>query len=158
MTSNIDCLSKFHSMTPDNQAAVRWGIWVLEGMQEELGFSERIISTDPSCPSIEKAIKLFETNGRNVTPPQVKKDVQKMVHGFFTVRAGISGNYSIATQAIMGISPLTKDILSAVLIKNGHSAEVNKVNSEELFLQALYNAETSAIEEAVLRMHSKITS
>lgn len=81
MTSNINCLSKYYSMSHNDQAAVRWGIWVLEGMQEELGFSERIISTNPSCPSIEKAIKLFETNGKNVTPPQVKEDVQKMKSG-----------------------------------------------------------------------------
>jgi len=158
MTSSVNLyLSQYNSMSTDDQAAVRWGIWVLEGMQEEPGFSERIISTNPSCPSIEKAVKLFEANGKNITPSQVKEDVHKMKHGIDAVHIGLSGKYNIATQAIMSISPLTKEILSAVLIKKGHASDAGKLGNNNLIYQAMCNHETTNIYQAVLRMYNKIT-
>lgn len=76
---SIDPTTRYRAMSEIDQASVRWGIWLFEGMRGEFDCNAKIIDTFPECPYLGMVIRLFDMNGKDILKRQeMKADIDRV--------------------------------------------------------------------------------
>lgn len=158
--SSVCFVSKLASKTVEEQNRAKWGIWVLNGMPEELEHAERIISESPKSPLIEKVIRLIEENGKALFPYMVRKETRGMLEAVDAVHSGSlikEQRVSWPTSEVLNCSELTKTILRAVLREANCEEVANTLDARPQLYRLFAEQRTKELHAALARMNKELT-
>ncbi len=101
----------------DLKAAMKWGVWILEGMpQGDTDYGQSFFDRNPYHSTISDVIQLIKDNGLNVIPSYVREEI----HSFAQLQQNKNGSHTTLLDRFHSLNPLTQRVIKvAFWVKAG---------------------------------------